>query len=105
MYTFSYMPEADFGQAGNAVMRGFSQKRPLCHADWTVLVDAVVARHIQSLLYGLEASIADPENAEYVLETQENGWVALKKLLSLNRTLLEERWKESVFVKTQFEER
>ena len=38
--------------------------------------------------------MVDPENSEYVLETQESGWISLKKLLSLDRRELEDSWKK-----------
>ena len=96
MYTFAYMPNDDFGKLGAAVMRGFNQHQPLTDAEWSVLYDTVVARLIQSSLNGLHGALLAPDNAEYILESQDQGWKVLSDLLNMDRNQLLLRWQDKV---------
>ena len=92
MYTFAYMPKDDFGQLGAAVMRGFVNNQPLTQPEWDVLYDAVIARLIQSSLYGLYGALLTPENAEYILESQNPGWLVLCRIWNMDREKLLRQW-------------
>ncbi|XP_075262347.1 hydroxylysine kinase-like [Convolutriloba macropyga] len=94
MYTFTYMPNCNFAQFGHALMKGFTEIIPLSPDEWEALIDATLARHVQSLIWGLEASALNPGNSEYVLETQERGWLSFKKLNECDREKMLEEWQK-----------
>ena len=75
-------------------MKGFTEIIPLSPDEWEALIDATLARHVQSLIWGLEASALNPGNSEYVLETQERGWLSFKKLNECDREKMLEEWQK-----------
>ena len=77
---------------------GFCKHQPLTEPEWTVLFDSVLARIIQSSIYGLHAASLNPENSEYILESQEESWAVLELLARTDRNSLVAKWKELVVI-------
>ncbi|XP_075242632.1 hydroxylysine kinase-like isoform X2 [Convolutriloba macropyga] len=98
MYAICYMIKGDYALIGAHIMKGFCKHQPLTEPEWTVLFDSVLARIIQSSIYGLHAASLNPENSEYILESQEESWAVLELLARTDRNSLVAKWKELVVI-------
>mmetsp|Transcript_4841 Transcript_4841/g.13480 ORF Transcript_4841/g.13480 Transcript_4841/m.13480 type:complete len:161 (+) Transcript_4841:929-1411(+) len=82
--------------AASHLLAGYAQKRPLTEVEWEVLPTLVACRLAQSITIGNYSAMQDPDNQEYLLLTQESGWLALKALWETPVKEIRELWKAAV---------
>lgn len=67
-------------QAAAALVGGYEREMPLAPAERRLLRTLCMGRLTQSLALGAHAASQQPDNMDYLLGTQHNGWRLLREL-------------------------
>uniref|UniRef100_U5EXQ9 Hydroxylysine kinase n=1 Tax=Corethrella appendiculata TaxID=1370023 RepID=U5EXQ9_9DIPT len=84
--------EAKDIEVGGLVIAGYSEIRKISKQERDILKLCVMARLCQSLVIGLYSASVNPENIEYVLTSQDKGWMVLEKLFNERDETILEIW-------------
>ncbi|PRW45033.1 hydroxylysine kinase isoform X1 [Chlorella sorokiniana] len=69
--------------AAAALLAGYESEQPLSAAERRMLRTLCMGRLAQSLSMGVATAAAQPDNSDYLLGTQRNGWRLLRALWSM----------------------
>lgn len=67
-----------------SVLAGYQAQMPLLPPERRVLRTLMLGRLAMSLGLGVKAALEEPENADYVLRTQHDGWTLLRLLCGMS---------------------
>lgn len=86
--------------AASHLLAGYATERTVSEVEWEVLPTLVACRLAQSITLGNYSAIQDPSNKEYLLTTQESGWLCLKELWGTPVGEVLKIWKNAVAAAT-----
>ena len=84
-------------------MKGFTRIRPLLEVEWSFLVEATLARLLQLQIWTLHAANQNPDNSNYILQSNEAGWRVFDKLISEETKKTLASWRNDVILTTNAE--
>lgn len=81
-------------EAGGHTLAGYLSEFPLESTDLRVLKECVCGRFAMSLVIGAYSAENDPENAEYLLSTEQKGWSILNRVWSTPKVEIYRLWND-----------